>query len=363
MAGLGLPEAGTLLAGWRPRMTAWADLALAARRLRVAPLVHAGLRAVATDAPPVVLDTLRRATLAAGARSARLEQTTASVVAAASEDGIPVLILKGLALQHLIYPRGVIRHMDDIDLLVSPSDGPRLGRLLRSRGYRNDFRGEEDFFAPDHSHSIDVHTGLLNTTRLPSRAALWPEPFQGVWRRRQPLWLDGAAAWTLGPQDCIQHLALHAVHHHGMHGVVWLADFLAALRRWPAAIHSVAEGPPAVRRSIWYCLETLAIRGCDPTPAVRSALRPRRLWPGERRALEETRRAGCSAHVRYALTLVCLPGWATKAAFMGQLLCPPRAVYAAGFTDAGPTPRHPRAAHWRNIVHLASRRRLGDPSD
>lgn len=359
LAGLGLPEAADHLAACLAESVAWPELLAEAHRLRVGPLVYAGLRSSAADAvPPAVLDALRRATLAMGARSARLEQAAASVIAPASEDGIPVLILKGLALQNLAYPPGRARPMDDVDLLVSPTDSPRLGRLLRSRGYRNDLRGEEDFFAPDLSHSIDVHTDLVNTTRLPARGTLWAEPFQEIWHRRQSFSLGGVPAWTLGPQDCIQHLAVHAVHHHGMQGVLWLADLLAALQTWPTALGEVHGAPAGVRRSVWYCLEVLATRGHDPTPEVRAALRPRRLLPGERRVLAATGRAAWSSHIRYALTLACLPGWTTKAAFMRQLVLPSDQIYAKGFSDAGPSSRHAWMAHWVNLVRLATSRRL-----
>lgn len=327
--------------------------------MRVAPLVYAGLRTTRGGAvPPATLDTLRRATLAVGARAVRLEQAAGSVTAAASGHGIPVLVVKGLALQNVAYPTGCVRWMDDVDLLVSPADGPRLGALLRSRGYRNDLRGEEDFFAPDLSHSIDLHTHLVNTTRLPARGALWTEPFQAIWKRRQPFALGDATAWTLGPADTVQHLAVHAVHHHGMQGVRWMADLFAALRVWPDAVHAVRTAPAGVRRSVWYSLEVLARRGCDPAPGARAALRPPRLLPGERRALAMTTKADCPVQIRYALTLACLPGWSARAAFVGQAVFPPGPIYARGFADAGRPSRHPRLAHWGNLVRLATGRRF-----
>jgi hypothetical protein len=359
LAGLGRPEAADRLAACLAEPMAWPDFLVEINRLRVEPLVYAGLRSAAVKTiPPAVLDALRRATLVVGARSARLEQAAGSVIAAASGAGIPVLVLKGLALQTLVYPKGIVRSMDDVDLLVSPTDSPRLGRLLRSRGYRNDVRGEEDFFAPDLAHSLDLHTDLVNTTRLPARGALWAEPFEEFWRRRQSFSLDGVPAWTLGPQDCMQHLAVHAVHHHGMQGAAWLADLLAALQAWPTALSEVHGAPPGVRRSVWYCLEGLAIRGHDLTPEVRAALRPRRFLPGERRVLAGIGQAGCFSHIRYALTLACLPGWTARAAFVWQAVFPSASIYAKGFADAGQPPRHARMAHWANLARLAASRYL-----
>lgn len=350
---MGHPEAAGRLAACLAEEASWPDVVAEVRRLRVAPLFHAGLQAAMLPSAP---DALRHTVLAAGARSVRLEQAAAAAISAASEQGIPVLLLKGLALQILTYPAGIVRQMDDIDLLVSPSDAPRLGEVLRDHGYRNDLRGEEDFFSPDLSHSIDLHTDLVNATRLPARRGVWAEPFERVWRRRQPLSIGGVGAWSLGPQDCLRHLAVHAVHHHSLRGVVWMADLLAALRRWPTATRALGDGPAGVRRSVWYCLEALAARGQDPIPEVRTALKPGCLLPGERRMLSTAGNAHHSIHIRYAFTLACLSGFATKAAFLRQVLFPGDAVYGAGFSDAGPTVRGTWPAHWAHLARLLTHR-------
>lgn len=359
LVGLSAPAAGDGSAAHVPAGIAWPDFLAEVHRLHIAPLAYAGVRTAADGAvPPAVSDALRRATLAAGARAARLEQAAARAIAAASERGIPVLVLKGLALQHLAYPPGIVRWMDDVDLLVSPVDQPRLSQSLRECGYRNDLRGEEDFFAPDLSHSIDLHTGLVNTTRLPARGALWSEPFQALWERRQPFALGDTAAWTLGPADTVQHLAVHAVHHHGMQGAWWSADLLAALRAWPGALRAVQGAPAGVRRSVWYCLEVLAGRGCDPAPEARATLRPSRLLPGERGALAMAAAGDRSAEIRYAFTLVCLPGWSARAALVRQALLPSDPMYARGFADAGQPSRHARLAHWGNLVRRVASRHV-----
>jgi hypothetical protein len=354
LVGLGRSEfAGRLAERLRSRV-AWPEVLTASRRWRVAPLLYAGLRTAAAGAlPPTVLEPLRRAALAHGARSVCLEQAAASAIEAASGKGIPILLLKGPALQRLVYPAGIARPMDDLDLLVAPADGPRFGDLLRRRGYRNDLRGEEDFFAPDLTHSIDLHTSLLNTTRLPARGALWPQTFETSWRRRQPLTLAGVPAWTLGPQDSLQYLAVHAVHHHGMQGIRWMADFLAVLQAWPPSPQDYLQSPAAVRRSVWYCLDRLAAQGVDPVPETRAALRPRYLLPGERRILARAGHGEGAGHLRYGLTFACLPGWPARAAFARQLLFPADGVFTAGFSDGGCPPRHTWMAHWRQMARLA----------
>ena len=364
LAALRHPDATARLAASLAEPVAWPEVVAEVRRLRVAPLFYAGIQDQATAAMPrAVRESFRRAALAAGARAAYLEAVCASVTTAASSEGIPVLLLKGLALQHLVYPPGIVRQMDDVDLLVSPTGASRFGALLRRLGYRNDLRGEEDFVAPDRAHSIDVHTRLVNATRVPARGALWAEPFEDVWARRQAVAIGGIAAWALGPRDGLQHLAVHAVHHHGMQGVVWMADLLAALHTWPGALRETRRAPAGVRRSVWYCLDVLASRGHDPVPDHRAALQPRWLFPGERRILSLAGNAECSSRIRYAFTLACLPGWATRAVLLRQLLIPRDGVYAKGFLDAGPAPRRAWLAHWGHLVRLARRGGLCDRSE
>jgi hypothetical protein len=353
LAGLNHPGAAGRLAACLTNPIAWAEVVAEARRARVTPALYAGLKAAGDGAVPrSVLDALRSATLAAGARSARLERAAAAALAAASNAGIPLLVLKGLALQSLAYPAGVVRVMDDVDVLVSPAHRPHLTDLLRCHGYRDDVRGEEDFFAPDLSYSIDVHTHVVNTTRLPARAALWPETFDEIWRRRQPFRLSGVPAWTLGAQDTVQHLAVHAVHHHGMQGVLWMADLVAAMRTWPDALGGVRDAPSGVRRSTWCCLAVLAARGEESASAPAAALRPRRRFPGERRLLTSAARDQAGSHVRYAFTLACLPRWSDRAAFIRQMIFPSEPVYTRAFGDAGPPPPGGWLTHWRHAARL-----------
>jgi hypothetical protein len=353
LAGLGWPASTERLATETVASVVWPEVVAEARRLRVAPLVYGGLQASdAGLAPPDTMEALRRATLIVGARSACLEERTASVLGAAAAADIPVLLLKGLALQNLAYPAGIVRPMDDVDVLVAPTDRVRIEGLLRNLGYRNDLRGEEDFFASDLSYSIDLHTSLVNTIRVPARGALWNEPWQEIWRRRQPVVVGGVSAQTLGPRDTVQHLAIHAVHHHGLQGELWMADLCAAWRTWPDAFTALCDGPAGVRRSLWYCLETLAVRGKDLIPAVRAALRPKHLFPGERRVLDFAAREEHASHVRYGFTLACLPRLTSKAAFAKQVIFPSDGVYTTGFADAGRPPRHTWLAHWQRTLRF-----------
>jgi hypothetical protein len=355
LAGLGGREAAARLARRLDGLVPWADVLREARRLRLAPLLHLGLRSVdelRAQVPDPVGEALRRTTRAAAARAARLERVCAGTAAAAASAGIPVLVLKGPALGSLTYPAAAVRPMDDVDLLVAARHRGPMAEVLRGRGYRNDLRGEEDFLAGDRSHGIDLHTEAVNTTRLPARRALWPVSFDELWARSQTFALAGTTLRTLGPQDTLRHLAIHAVHHHGLAGRLWMVDLLACLRAWPRALDGIASAPAPVRRSLWYCLEVLATGGRDPAPEVRRAIRPPALLPGEARLLAAGSRGDLPEGVRYGFTLVCLPTWRAKAAFLRQLLFPRAGVHTDGFGDAaGSVPGWPD--HWGLAARLA----------
>lgn len=352
LAGLGDADAAARLRVRLAGPVPWLEVPAEAERLHLAPLFHLGLHAfpdLAATVPVSTAESLRQSARAAAARVAWLEHACAEVLAAASAAGIPVLVLKGLALGSLVYPSAAARPMDDVDLLVAEAERGRLAEILHGLGYRNDLRGEEDFYPPGLAYSIDVHTGLLNTTRIPARGAIWPARFEELWMRSQGFMVTGTPARTLGPDDTLMYLAVHAVHHHGLSGALWMADFLACLRVWSLTESQALEAPSAIRRSLWYCLEVLAAHGQEPVPSVRSAIRPARVLAAERWILAAIRQGDVPAAIRYAFTLACLPCRAVRAAFLRQLLFPRAGIYTEGFEDAGSSAPG-RGVHWCQVM-------------
>jgi hypothetical protein len=348
LAGLGHGDATARLVERLDGQVEWPELLRESRASRLTPLVYGGLEHAlrnGTKVPAEILQRFRCDTMAAGIRLARLEQACAEVVDHAIRVGIPGLVLKGLALAATVYPAGIPRPMDDIDLLVRETDRERLAGILHARGFRNDLRGEEDFFHPSLAFSVDVHTALVNITRIPARRAVWPVAFEDLWHRSQIIMLCGVPVRTLGPRDTIMYLAVHAVHHHGLSGAQWMVDLLACLRAWPLALSDVLDSPPALRRSLWYGLEILAGRGQDPAPDVRAAIRPPRLFPAERWIVAAVSKGEVPEAIRYAFTLACLPRWTAKSAFFRQLLFPRTGVFTDAFKDAGNSAPS-RGEHW-----------------
>src|SRR6478609_2208253 len=112
------------------------QLAYAAEQHGLEALVLAHLERVGLDVPAAFRDRLRaRRTQHAHAAAVRT-RVTADVAGAMAQAGIPFLVLKGVALAHLVYGDPRLRPMRDVDLLIRKSDARCACDLLTHAGFR-----------------------------------------------------------------------------------------------------------------------------------------------------------------------------------------------------------------------------------
>jgi len=71
------------------------------------------------------------------ARVSWITEAAAGVTALLEQEGIKVVLLKGLALEHTVYGSKGLRQMSDADLLVAPSDALRARDILVREGFRS----------------------------------------------------------------------------------------------------------------------------------------------------------------------------------------------------------------------------------
>jgi len=71
------------------------------------------------------------------ARVSWITEAAAGVTALLEREGIKVVLLKGLALEHTVYGSKGLRQMSDADLLVAPSDALRARDILVREGFRS----------------------------------------------------------------------------------------------------------------------------------------------------------------------------------------------------------------------------------
>ncbi len=98
---------------------------------------------------------------AASSRNIRMMRVLARLAKRFNDAGVPIMALKGAALNLTLYTRPDERPMADIDLLIKPQDAERAARLFEELGC---LRGEplvrEDFF-PRYYYEMDYTSGSI----------------------------------------------------------------------------------------------------------------------------------------------------------------------------------------------------------
>jgi hypothetical protein len=187
----------------------------------VAALIEPMISATAADAAQVLPEDAQRAFVALASRHRRAacarEKCVDRLLEAFASEGIPIILLKGAALAHLIYPAPHLRPMVDIDVLIDAADLRRAVAIVCGLGCS---------FAPCHASrfaghmhhlpaatttsagfpiSLEIHLDAMapdNSERL-TFANLTTEPVR--FRRGA-----GPRGLALGHIDMLRHLARHA---------------------------------------------------------------------------------------------------------------------------------------------------------
>jgi len=158
------------------------------------------------------------------------------------EARIPTIVLGGVALAELLYPRLERPLSADIDLLVKPANALHLDNVFKDAGYYpTPGCGEQHYYKHKiHYYNVDVHYHLWY---------LRDEELEGLWQNAHPFRLtlngetqvkplrgpevissqatsfgNGTEALTLASDDALIYTALHMVARHGMIKQKWLED-------------------------------------------------------------------------------------------------------------------------------------------
>ncbi len=118
--------------GWGPED--WSRATAAALAERLGPALAEAAHATGADLPRPCWATLTAARLENERWVARYERLLAEAEDVLAGQGIPVLVLKGLA-QARHYPDPTVREAADVDLLVPPARMGAADRSLRDRGF------------------------------------------------------------------------------------------------------------------------------------------------------------------------------------------------------------------------------------
>ncbi len=260
---------------------------------------------------------------------------------------MPLMVLKGAALQLTVHDRPDERMMADLDLLIHPDDAHASSSLLESLGgRRGDPLVRDDFFPRFHYEmeytigsiypvKIDLHVHPFRPTRY---AALLPA--DAFWQRAVPLRLGAASVLVPCPEDMLIHLAVHAAVHGCPEGK-WLAD----IRRWVSRFGERIDWQRLIDVvALWHLAfpvqQALAHveqdRGDTIPPWVMRRLVDTSIDWRDRLTLWQAPRDAAHAASHVAVNVICTPGWRFKLSYLAALAFPSEAHMADWYAR-----RHP----------------------
>ena len=193
------------------------------------------------EIPPGALEELRTAYFAIAASGLRLMGEFRKIADALVAAGIETIPIKGAVLAEKIYGDLGFRPLSDIDLLVRENDWPRVYEILAESGYEFASRDLLKHFReiPAKLTRYDVQSHMQYESPVGTALEFQFDLFTlgigmydmaGVWQRSSETEVGGVRVRTLGAEDELLLLAIHA-NRHGCSRLKWLVDIVEILRQ------------------------------------------------------------------------------------------------------------------------------------
>jgi len=220
------------------RLQNWQELPEAADAHGLAPLVYEHMTRVGIEMPAETRRELVSLVLLHRHANRVRFRVLGEILDAFFAAGIDVIVLKGAALAHLLYPSVALRQLSDIDLLVGRPHAARAQSLLARLG----------FMAPPvplsrhlagHHHlpgairtcdgqivQVEIHHNAL------SRDAPGSLTIERLTSRPQRFSVEGRAAYALGHADMLYHLCRHVAECAPLLRLIWVADVVGYATRY-----------------------------------------------------------------------------------------------------------------------------------
>ncbi len=206
---------------------------------RVTPLVTHNLLATGcwSGIPEIYGNPLKRAFNVTACRNIILSSELAAVISAFQQQGIQTVCLKGTAMAEVLYGNACLRSVTDIDILVHPEDKAGAAAILTKLGYRQ-LRPQQPRDHPFHEEPyykkasfpifLEMHLYLDD-----KRLVAFPE--RDIWRRTQPLIIQGVQTLTLSPEDNLLFLANH-LYKHDSERLKFLCDIAELVKKFEGSL-------------------------------------------------------------------------------------------------------------------------------
>jgi hypothetical protein len=273
------------------------------------------------------------------------------------EADIPFLMLKGAALNAVLYKAPGLRPMMDVDLLIRPSDARRADEALKGLGCRpgpdlvnEDFYPryyyEREYFLPCRPEvKIDLHVRPfrpLRYARFLADDALWDDPLPVSYGRLTVL--------IPNVENMLIHLAVHAACH-GAAELKWLHDLKLWLERYGDRLNlDVLAEKCETWKLTWPVRVALEQMGrvfgqsCEHLERVLGVLHEQRVDWRDRLVVAQSPRDAIHPLAALIVNLLCTPGIRFRLGYLRAVLLPGRSHLAQLYRH-----RHPG---WPIMAHL-----------
>lgn len=152
------------------------------------------------------------------------------LLAAFKDAGIDAIVLKGAALTVLYYKDLGLRHMNDFDLMITPSNMTKALMVLQTLDYEPIQRTWESFddnlFYSRHSwgfkHTNSEQEFDLHWHLLPENCGLNDDAT--LWQHMQPIDINQFSTNTLDATDHLMHACVHGLKRNRIVPIRWVAD-------------------------------------------------------------------------------------------------------------------------------------------
>lgn len=243
----------------------WDDLAVRAIVLGLAPQLHGRLTTWHYQPPPKAAAKLAVTHMAQAKRNAGITAQLAELLAACAPQNIQPVALKGVHLANHYYPEPAQRPMNDIDLLFTPQELPRVEALLGELGYGGRHKSAEMGAGVTKHTSTFRRDGAQTATVNPYLSAAGERMIEphvsleeswfglkvditpGIRQRTEQLTFNQLFCRALNPDDLLLHLCLHFCFHliEGAPAFVQLTDLLIVTQsgrvNWPVFVERATQ--------------------------------------------------------------------------------------------------------------------------
>ncbi len=322
------------------RADGWEVVCSFAWQNRLGSMLLAHLNAHGIELPPSARHQLEAHAEHVAAVNAYNRKRLRPVLQILNDVKVPFLLLKGAALNAVLYTDASLRPMVDIDLMIHPADVERADTALRDAGCRP---GEDllrgDFY-PRYHYEREYLSGDTPRVRLdvhvrPFRPLRYARtvPDDALWDRPDVVRVDGVNVRIPNPSRMLIHLLVHAACH-GLREVRWLYDIKSYLAAKMDRI-SIAQVADLVTRwklnlpaeqALARVIDAFALEN-PRVLALQRALRGRvNLF--DRLALNQAPRDQDRPVMDVLVNALCTPGFATRLGYLRAVCLPEKSHLA-----------------------------------